>query len=132
VCDVDLAQLLAFHRAHGRLATMTCVRPLCQYGVLELGEDDAVCAFREKPRLDVWANAGFFVFRREFLDQLQPSRDLEANALPELASRRGLRAFRHEGFWQCMDTWKDVSVLIQLWQKERPPWKTWPATTRAA
>ncbi|MEJ7782322.1 MAG: sugar phosphate nucleotidyltransferase [Solirubrobacteraceae bacterium] len=126
VADVDLGELVAFHRAHGALATMTVVRPELQFGVVELGGDQIVVSgFHEKPRSEHWINGGFFCFEPGALDYLSESSVLEREPLEGLADDRQLRAFRHTGFWECMDTYKDAVALNDLWAGGRPPWKTW-------
>jgi glucose-1-phosphate cytidylyltransferase len=124
VADIDLRGLIGAHRAHGRLATMTVVRPLLPFGVAELGVDGHVLAFREKPRADHWMNGGFFCFEPGALRYLDDASDLERQPLERLAADGELRAFRHEGFWACMDTYKDAVQLNDLWAA-RAPWKLW-------
>jgi glucose-1-phosphate cytidylyltransferase len=122
VADVDLRALLAFHRAHGRLATMTVVRPELQFGVAELAEDGRVRGFREKPRAEQWVNGGFFVFEPGVVDDLEEDSVLEREPLERLAAGGQLHAFRHEGFWDCMDTYKDAVLLNDLWAQGLAPW----------
>lgn len=122
VADIDLDALLRFHSAHGRLATMTAVRPNIQWGVVEIGDDDAVEGFTEKPRSEHWINGGFFCFETGVLDHLDTGSVLEQRPLEELAGADQLRAFRHEGFWDCMDTYKDLVTLNDLWEKNEAPW----------
>jgi glucose-1-phosphate cytidylyltransferase len=124
--DVDVGALLAFHRAHGKLATLTGFQPYSQYGVLEVGPDDAVAALREKPRLSTWINAGFFVFERPVLDYLQGNDevDLEKETLARLAMDGQLMMHRHTGFWASMDTFKEAQTLNELWENGAP-WKVW-------
>jgi len=126
VGDVDLDKLLAFHRDHGRLATVTGVHPRSQYGILEPNEQDQVVGFGEKPVLDHWINAGFMIFERAVLDYLGGSDDvnLERETLPRLAADGELMMYRHEGFWRSMDTFKDAVALDAIW-RETAPWKTW-------
>jgi glucose-1-phosphate cytidylyltransferase len=125
VADVDLAAELAFHRAHGALATMTVVRPELPFGVAELNGDDTVRGFREKPRSEHWVNGGFFVFEPGALAVVGPDSVLERDPLEHLAADGQLRAYRHEGFWDCMDTYKDAVMLNDLWESGEPPWRTW-------
>jgi glucose-1-phosphate cytidylyltransferase len=126
VADVDLRALLAFHAAHDGAATMTVVRPELQFGITELGgEDGRVTGFREKPRSEHWVNGGFFVFDATVLDRLEPDHVLEREPLEGLAADDLLRAYRHEGFWDCMDTYKDAVLLNDLWASGAPPWRTW-------
>jgi glucose-1-phosphate cytidylyltransferase len=123
VADIDLAALLDFHSGHGALATMTVVRPELQFGVARLDGDDVVEGFTEKPRLEGWINGGFFCFEPGVLDYLDESSVLEGDPLERLASDRQLRAYRHAGFWDCMDTYKDAVLLNDLWAAGSAPWK---------
>jgi glucose-1-phosphate cytidylyltransferase len=125
VADVDLEALLAFHAAHGATATMTVVRPELQFGVAELGGDGVVSGFVEKPRSEHWINGGFFCFRSTVLDLLDAGSVLEREPLQRLATAGSLRAYRHHGFWDCMDTYKDAVVLNDLWSSGGAPWKLW-------
>lgn len=126
VSDVDLEALLAFHVAHGRMATVTAVRPPARFGGLEL-DGDRVAAFSEKPEIgEGWINGGFFVFEPEVFDLLRgPADSLEYDVLSHLAREGQLAAFRHTGFWQCMDTLRDLRTLQGLWASDAPPWKVW-------
>jgi glucose-1-phosphate cytidylyltransferase len=126
VASVDLDGLLDFHAAHGKLATMTVVRPELQFGVTELdGEDGRVLGFREKPRSEHWVNGGFFCFEPGVLDYLEPDSVLERDPLQRLAADDELRARRHEEFWECMDTYKDAVALNDLWESGEAPWRMW-------
>jgi glucose-1-phosphate cytidylyltransferase len=125
VADVDLRTLLAFHARHDGAATMTVVRPELQFGVAELDGDARVLGFREKPRSEHWINGGFFVFEPGVFDYLTDSSTLEREPLEGLADDGQLRAYRHTGFWECMDTYKDAVQLNDLWALEQPPWKVW-------
>ncbi len=126
VADLDLAQLAAYHDRHDALATMTVVRPELQFGVTELdGEDGRVLGFHEKPRSEHWINGGFFVFEPGVLDYLREDSVLEREPLERLAADGQLRAFRHTGFWECMDTYKDAVALNDLWSSGAPPWRVW-------
>jgi glucose-1-phosphate cytidylyltransferase len=125
VADVDLDTLLEFHDRHGSLASMTVVRPELQFGVTELEDDDRVRGFREKPRSEHWINGGFFCFQAAVLDYLHSDSILEREPLERLANEGELRAHRHEGFWECMDTYKDAVALNDLWASGRAPWRLW-------
>jgi glucose-1-phosphate cytidylyltransferase len=125
VADIDLEALLAFHAGHGGLATMTVVRPELQFGVTELAADGRVRGFREKPRSEHWINGGFFVFGTAVLDYLEGDSVLERAPLERLAAAEQLRAHRHEGFWECMDTYKDAVALNDLWASGEAPWCLW-------
>jgi len=122
VADIDLQALLDFHSDHGSLASMTVVRPELQFGVTELESDGRVRGFREKPRSEHWINGGFFCFQAPVLDYLQPDSILEREPLERLAAEGQLRAHRHEGFWECMDTYKDAVALNDLWASGEAPW----------
>ena len=125
--NLDAAALLEFHRAHGRLATVTAVHAISRFGVLELG-DDTVLSFSEKPRLDDWISAGYFVFERAVLDRLGGDDCvLERGPVHALVEEGELRAFRHHGFWQPMDTYREYEYLNELWQSGAPPWLQRPA-----
>jgi len=128
VADVDLDALLEFHAEQSALATVTVVQPNLQWGVAELS-GDAVTGFVEKPRSQHWINGGFFCFEPGVFDFLGPDSVLEREPLSQLAADGELRAYRHDGFWDCMDTYKDAVVLNDLWTAERAPWRIWdPAT----
>jgi glucose-1-phosphate cytidylyltransferase len=123
VADIDLSALLAFHLEHGAEASVTVVRPHLQWGVAELEGDSVVRSFVEKPRSERWINGGFFCFEPGVLDRLDEDSVLEREPLAALAGAGELRAFRHGGFWDCMDTYKDAVVLNDLWESGRAPWK---------
>jgi glucose-1-phosphate cytidylyltransferase len=125
VADIDLAALLDFHEGHGALATMTVVQPRLQFGVAELNGDGHVSGFTEKPRYEGWINGGFFCFEPGALDYVGPDSVLERDPLEGLAADGQLRAFRHGGFWDCLDTYKDAVLLNDLWAEGRAPWKVW-------
>lgn len=127
VSDVDLDALLAYHRSHGRLATVTAVHPPARFGHLVF-DGDRVTGFDEKPQIgEGWINGGFFVFEEGVLDLISGGEEtsMELQLLPRLAAEGELRAYRHQSFWQCMDTPRDRDRLEALWQSGRAPWKTW-------
>ncbi len=125
LADVNLEALLNFHRAHGDLATLTTVRPHLQWGVAELAPDDRVAGFVEKPRSEHWINGGFFCFEPGALSYLAEDSVLEREPLQQLAADGQLHGFRHEGFWDCMDTYKDAVTLNDLWASGSAPWQVW-------
>ena len=125
VADIDLARLLGAHRQSGAEATVTVVRPTLQFGVAELGEDDRVLGFEEKPSLERWINGGFFCFEPGVFAYLAEDSVLEREPLERLAADGELNAFRHVGFWDCMDTYKDAVLLNDLWASGEPPWRVW-------
>jgi glucose-1-phosphate cytidylyltransferase len=123
--DVDVAALVAFHRSHGRLATVTAVRPPARFGGIEL-DGDRVALFTEKPQSSAgWINGGFFVFEPGVLDYLQDGDEaLERRPLERLAADGELMSFRHDGFFQPMDTLREKRLLEDLWQSGAAPWAT--------
>jgi glucose-1-phosphate cytidylyltransferase len=125
VADIDLGALLETHREGGALATMTVVRPELQYGVADVDDSGLVRGFQEKPRVDHLINGGFFVFEPGALDYIESDSVLERGPLEQLAAEGELRAHRHEGFWDCMDTYKDAVLLNDLWAAGDPPWRVW-------
>ncbi len=124
LCDVDIAKVVAFHRSHGKLATVTAVRPPARFGGL-IFEGDLVREFSEKPQIgEGWINGGYFVFEPEIFDYIaDDSTPLELGPLERLAAEGQLAAYRHEGFWQCMDTIREKKLLESLWQSGKAPWK---------
>ncbi|HET8975263.1 MAG TPA: sugar phosphate nucleotidyltransferase [Solirubrobacterales bacterium] len=125
VADVDLDALLECHRESGAAATVTAVRPALQFGVLDLSADGRVRGFHEKPVMTRWVNGGFFCFEPEALGYLSTDSVLEREPLERLAADGKLNAYRHEGFWDCMDTYKDAVLLNDLWGSGDPPWRVW-------
>ena len=126
VCNVDVAELLEFHRSHGKLATVTAVHPPARFGEL-LIKEDATAEFSEKPQIhEGWINGGFLVFEPQVLDYLSGDESvLELEALERLAVENQLVAYKHHGFWQCMDTLRDKRQLEAAWDEGNPPWKIW-------
>ena len=125
VSNIDLDDLLAFHRSHGKLATLTAVRPPARFGHLDL-QGDQITEFSEKPQLgEGWINGAFFVLEPEVFDYIDgDATQFEREPLERLASEGQLMAYRHDSFWQCMDTIRDKKLLEELWQNGAP-WRTW-------
>ncbi len=124
LADLDLASLTGFHRSTGGAATMTVVRPRNPWGVARLDHDGRVHGFEEKPRLANWVNGGFFVMEPRALEWVGAEDVLERGPLESLASAGELFAFRHHGFWDCMDTYKDTLLLNELWDRGKAPWRS--------
>jgi len=126
VSNVDLNALLAFHRSHGRLATITAVRPPSRFGSISFQGDGSV-EFSEKPQMgEGWINGGFMVLEPRVLDYIAgDSTSLEAIAIEQLAAEGQLMAYAHDDFWQCVDTLRDLRYLRGLWDAGNPPWVTW-------
>ncbi|WP_349573384.1 glucose-1-phosphate cytidylyltransferase [Azotobacter salinestris] len=124
--DVDIGELVRFHRAHGRLATVTAIQPPGRYGALDM-DGDAVASFKEKPAGDgAWINGGYFVLDPAVIDYIDGDQSSwEGEPLMQLAREGHLMSYRHTGFWQAMDTLRDKNQLEELWLKGNPPWKVW-------
>jgi glucose-1-phosphate cytidylyltransferase len=126
VADVDLKRLMQFHQSHGKLATVTTVKPTSRFGLLELGNDARVISFAEKPQVEGWMSAGFFVFDRRVFDYLSGDDCiLERAPLERLAREGQLMAYRHEGFFFAMDTYREYQQLNRIWDSGKAPWKIW-------
>lgn len=126
VSDVDLDALLRFHKSHGKLATVTAVRPPARYGRLDMDEDRVV-RFNEKPQLEEgWINGAFFILEPGIFDYIDgDTTQWEREPMEGLAADGQLMAYRHDGFWQCMDTLREKQLLEDLWSSGKAPWKTW-------
>jgi glucose-1-phosphate cytidylyltransferase len=126
VSDVDVGKLLAFHRTHGRLATITAVHPPARFGEMVFDGKDLV-RFTEKPQMgEGWINGGFMVLEPQVLEMIEgDATSLESELLEHLTDEGQLVAYRHDSFWQCMDTLRDVRYLRALWESGSPPWVTW-------
>ncbi len=126
VSNVDLRALLAFHESHGRLATVTAVRPPARFGELTF-DGDKVIDFEEKPQTsEGWINGGFFVVEPEVVDYIDGDSTIwERDPMEALAQEGNLMAYRHPDFWQCMDTLRDKRLLDELWDTGDPPWRVW-------
>jgi glucose-1-phosphate cytidylyltransferase len=126
VSDVNLQNLLAFHRSHGKLATMTVVHPTARFGHLDL-QGDQVMEFSEKPQTRAgWINGAFFILEPGVFDYIDgDDTQWEREPLERLAKDGQLMAYRHTSFWQCMDTLRDRQLLEELWQSGKAPWKVW-------
>jgi len=124
--DVDINRLLAFHMSHGKLATITTVRPVSRFGMLEIDEAGRVDRFSEKPQVEGWVSAGFLVFNKGVFDYLgEDDCVLEREPLERLAADNQLRAYRHSGFFFAMDTYREYLQLNEMWGAGRAPWMVW-------
>lgn len=127
LADIDIEKLLAFHRSHGKLATVTAVHPISRFGMIEIGSNDEVEAFVEKPQTEGWISAGFFVFQRGVFDYLAggDSCIMEREPMARLAADGQLMTYRHEGFFFAMDTYREYEMLNRLWNSGHAAWKVW-------
>jgi glucose-1-phosphate cytidylyltransferase len=129
LADIDIKKLLAFHKEHGKIATVTTVTPISRFGIVELSDSRQVLKFREKPRTDTFASAGFFVFQREVFDYLSGDECiLEREPLQRLAAEGQLMAYQHDGFFHMMDTYREYEHLNHLWSLGNAPWRVWRAS----
>ncbi|MGL4670484.1 MAG: glucose-1-phosphate cytidylyltransferase [Methanobacteriaceae archaeon] len=126
VCDVNIKELVDFHKSHGKLATMTAIHLGGRFGVIDLEEDNSISGFAEKSKeAGGWINGGYMVLNPEIINYIDDDSTIfEKDPLENLAKDQELKAFKHEGFWQCMDTQRDKELLEELWNK-KPPWKRW-------
>lgn len=127
VCDVDIKKLVEFHKSHGKLATLTSVVQKEEKGFLDIGGDNTVSAFREKRAAeDAYINAGYMVLESEIFNYLTDDDTVfEQGPMLKLVQKGELMSYRHEGFWQCMDTGREKNILEALWLKNKAPWKVW-------
>ncbi len=125
LANINLKELLEHHKSKKKIATLTTVNPLSQFGIIEIGNDGTILKFKEKPLLNQWINGGFFVFSREIFNYLDENSVLEKQPFEKLAAEKQISAYKFNGFWMCMDTFKDTQTLNELWSKENPPWKVW-------
>lgn len=124
--NVNITELLAFHRSHGKIATVTTVRPYSRFGILQADSGGLVTAFSEKPQLDGWASAGFLVFEKKIFDYLDGDEcTMEREPMEKLAAEGQLMTYHHEGFFYAMDTYREYLYLNDLWNSGKAPWKVW-------
>jgi len=122
---INLNELLKHHAANNAIATITCVKPKSRFGIVEINDQGLVNEFVEKPRLPYWVNGGFFVFKKEIFNYLNETDVLEKDVFEKLAADKKIAAYKLEGFWECMDTFKDMQMLDELWNTGKAEWKTW-------
>ena len=121
--DIDISRLVKFHTQRKTIATVTAVRPLSRFGILDIDSSNNVVNFKEKPQSEGWINGGFFIFEPRIFDYLAPNVTLENEPLRKLTYERQLSAYQHEGFWQPMDTFRESKLLNDLWDSGRAPWR---------
>lgn len=123
--DINIKKLINFHRSHGKIATVTCIHQASRFGKLQIGSDGLVQKFEEKPLTTDWVNGGFFVFEPEIFDYLSDDMPLEEGAFSKLVEDAELVAYQHDGYWQSMDTYREVLLLNEIWESGLAPWKVW-------
>jgi glucose-1-phosphate cytidylyltransferase len=127
VADVNIRSLVDYHSAHGKYATVTSIQPVGRFGAIDMTDDNLVRGFHEKPKGDgLWINGGFFVLQPEVFDYINSDDTMfERSPLETLANQGQLAAYKHDGFWQAMDTLRDKTMLEELWESKNAPWKMW-------
>ena len=125
VADVNIRELMAYHKAQKKIATFTGVHPVSRFATVNLNKRGKISAWKEKRQIEEYVNAGFFVFNRKIFDYLMKNEELEESPMEKLTARGQVAMFRHEGFWQCMDTYRDHQLLEGIWKSGKAPWKTW-------
>lgn len=127
VCDINITELFDFHKKHKKLATMTAIQPGGRFGTMDIGQDNTIARFSEKRKEDGgWINGGYMVLEPQVIDYIESDdTTFEREPLERLAAESQLVAYRHSGFWQCMDTLRDKTLLESLLEQGRAPWKVW-------
>ena len=125
LANINLENLLRFHISHGRIATVTSVRPTNRFGALEIDSQNFVANFSEKPKFDKWVNGGFFIFEPEIFGYLNNESSLEREPLEALSKNHELLSYKHDGYWQPMDTYREVQELNLIWNSGQAAWKNW-------
>jgi glucose-1-phosphate cytidylyltransferase len=124
LADVNIAKLLDFHKSHGKIATLTAVQPISRFGVVETNANGTISSFKEKPQMEDWVNSGFFVFNTEIFDFLSENCALETEPLNKLVQLGELMAYKHHGFFQAMDTYREMQLMNSLWDSGNIPWES--------
>jgi glucose-1-phosphate cytidylyltransferase len=127
IANVDIHKLLAFHKSHGKIATVTAVQPAGRFGVIDIDTNNTVSSFWEKPKTEAsWVNGGFFMLEPQVFNYINDDTTMfEKTPLEKIAKEGELKAYKHSGFWQCMDKMSDKALLEDLWNSEKAPWKLW-------
>jgi glucose-1-phosphate cytidylyltransferase len=125
LADLNLNALIAYHESHGKIATVTSVRPTNRFGAMQIDDDHSVTKFVEKPLTEKRVNGGYFIFEPGIFNYLNNESTLEKEPLESLALNGELKAYLHDGFWQPMDTYRETIELNELWEKHKAPWKIW-------
>ena len=125
VSDVNIRQLIAYHEENKAFATFTGVHPISRFATVEQDADGKIVDWDEKKQLEGYMNAGFFVVENKVLDYIEGDVEFEEKPMKNLAKERKVAMYRHDGFWQCMDTYRDYSFLTELWESGKAPWKVW-------
>ena len=125
LANINLNELLDFHKQKNKVTTVTCVNPLSQFGIIDIDKDGLIIRFKEKPPLNQWINGGFFVFSKKIFNFINENDVLEKRPFELLAEKKEIAAYKLKDFWDCMDTFKDMQLLNNLWKENKAPWKVW-------
>ncbi|MBU0929977.1 MAG: NTP transferase domain-containing protein [Nanoarchaeota archaeon] len=125
VSDVNIKNLLEYHKKNKKIVTLTAIHPTINYGIIELDENNMIKMFKEKPKLDHWINGGFFVFNRKIFDYIKEGYELEKEVFENLTKEKQICAFKHDGFWKSMNTFKDYQDLNNMFKSGNTPWEVW-------
>ncbi len=125
VSDININELYDYHKKHGKIMTMTCVRPQSPFGIIDINKENLIMFFHEKPQADYWINGGFCVCNKKIFNFLGENDILEVETIPKFIERKELVAYRYDRFWQCMDTLKHVQILNEMWKSGNAEWKLW-------
>jgi glucose-1-phosphate cytidylyltransferase len=125
LANIDLKALYKFHKSHKKTVTFTGVHPVSRFATVNVDRHGKVSGWKEKRQIEEYVNAGFFVFNRGIFDHLKKNEELEEGPMERLTAKGQVAMFRHEGFWQCMDTWRDHQMFESIWNSGKVPWKTW-------
>lgn len=123
--DINIKELIEYHKKHGKIATMTCTYLRSNFGIVSINNDNVVVGFKEKPFVNMWMNGGFFIFNKKIFNYLEENSILEGHPMEQLAKDRELVAFKHKGFWEGMDTYKDTRMLNEAFNKGKAKWMVW-------
>jgi glucose-1-phosphate cytidylyltransferase len=123
--DVDINKLIEFHKSHSKLATLTAVQPVSRFGSISLSNNQMITEFKEKQKIDDWVNGGLFIFEPEVFNYLNSDEPLEHGPINKLVEDKEIYAYKHLGFWQPMDTYRETLLLNEIWNQNRAPWKNW-------
>ena len=129
--DISIKKIIEYHKKQGKIATMTCVKLRSNFGIVGINKDNVVVGFKEKPFMDMWINGGFFVFNKKIFNYLEENSILESSPMEQLAEDRQLVAYKYNGFWEGMDTYKDTRMLNEVFDKGQAKWVVWDKDAKA-
>jgi len=131
VSDINIKELVEIHKKHGKIATMTCTSLRSNYGIVDIDDNNLAIGFKEKPFMNMWINGGFFVFNKKIFNYLDEDTILENKPMEQLTKEKQLFVYKYNGFWECMDTYKDTRVLNEMHDKGKAQWMVWDKNDKA-